>query len=324
MVAMLQLLLVTSVCLLSTARAEVMFEGYSTVRSGEKQIGYVVQRYEFDAGKKKFTSTYYLKTNKEGGDITESLKAQCNDKFQPLNYQYTTKVGETIKTVDAKFKGKTMTATVGDGKTEKKSTSKVEDGVFLSTFVGYLMLQNGYKVGKSFKYRAIAEEDAKIEDGTATIKTEQKLNGQTVYIIANRFKGADFTSLVNAKGEVFKTESPLQNISTELKASKEDATSGFTLPPDTLKTLFGQVPDGKKNSLVAQNSNPATTAVTGKNDVTLKVPPKLSDQPKAKELIQPVGKTPMNASDKSSETTQEPKGQKKVEEPHLPGEGSGG
>lgn len=253
-----------------SAPAEVMFEGYSVIRTGTTAIGYTIQRYEFDAKKKQFTSTSYLKTNEAGGNITESVKAVANDKFQPISYQYTTKIGEQLKMIDAKFKKDEMTGTVSDGKNKQTLKVKLKKGTFLSTFLGYLMLQSGYKADKKFSYSAVAEEDGGSYTGEAYIKGEEDYKGQKVFRILNNFKGTQFVSFVTAKGEVMGTQSPLQNLSTELVANPAEATKGFVVPSDTLKILFGTVPTGKTNvfskktiDLPAQTTQPAAK---GAND----------------------------------------------------------
>ncbi|MGE0764321.1 MAG: hypothetical protein AB7N80_13655 [Bdellovibrionales bacterium] len=234
------------------AYAEVMFEGYSIIRSGTTPIGYTIQRYEFDAKKKQFTATSFLKTNATGGDLTESLKAVANDKFQPVSYQYVTKTGDKAKMIDAKFAKDKMTGTRTDGKTPHPISVAVKKGTFLSTFLGYLMLQNGLKAEKKFVYSAIAEEDGAAYSGEALIKNEEDYRGQKAYRVVNNFKGTEFISFVTAKGEVLGTTSPLQNISTELVANPAEATKGFILPNDTLKILFGAVPTGKVNVLASK------------------------------------------------------------------------
>lgn len=237
-----------------SANAEIMFEGYSAVRSGSTPIGYTILRYEFDAKKKQFTSTSFLKTNAAGNNVTESLKAVSNDKFQPISYSYTTKVGDTVKIIDAKFTNNEMNATISDGKNIQKVKVPVKKGTFLSTFLGYLMLQNGYKVDKKFTYSAIAEEDGAAYSGEAFIKAEEDFKGQKTFRILNKFKGAEFISFVNPKGEVIGTVSPLQDISTELMATPAEATKGLVVPADALKTLFGSVPSGKTNSVASKVS----------------------------------------------------------------------
>lgn len=238
-----------------TAFAEVMFEGYSVIRTGSTPAGYAVQRYEFDPKKKQFTSIYYIKMkDAQGGYATESAKAVANDKFQPVSLQYTVKSGDMIKMIDAKFVKDKMTATVSDGKSRETLKADVKKGTFLSTFLTYLMLQNGYKTDKKFTYAAIAEEDAQTYTGEATIKGEEEFKGQKVYRVEYTFKGAGFTSFITPKGEVLGSSSPLQQISTELVASAAEATKGFIVKSDELKTLFGTVPTGKINVLAARVS----------------------------------------------------------------------
>ena len=283
----------------SAAGAEVMFEGYSIIRSGSTPIGYTIQRYEFDAKKKQFTATSFLKTNALGGNLTESLKAVANDKFQPVNYQYVEKVGEKVNMIDAKFSKQQMTATVTDGKISKTVKETIKPGVFLSTFLGYLMLQNGYKADKKFTYSAIAEEDGVAQTGTALIRGEEDFKGQKVFRIINNFKNTEFISFVNGKGEILGTNSPLKNINTELVANAAEATKGFIVPADTLKILFGTVPSGKVNVLAGklntlsgttpppaeESSAPTnkTTAVANpaiptQQSVPIKPPPQSSEQ----------------------------------------------
>lgn len=254
------------------ASAEIMFEGYYIIRLSGQSVGYTVQRYEFDAKTKQFTSTYFLKTNKQGGDITESLKAKCNDKFNPISYQYTSQTGDQIKTIDATIDKDILRATIFDGKNKSSVNKKfTQPGTFLSTFLGYLMLQNGYATGKSFSYSAVAEEEAEAYSGEATIKSEESLLGQSVYRIDNKFKGAEFTSYVNAKGEILGTSSPMQSISTELMRTAEAATQGHIVPTKTLVTLFGSVPKGNINKLV-QSPGAAPSASTQKPSTTAPTP----------------------------------------------------
>ncbi|MCB0357886.1 MAG: hypothetical protein KDD40_12805, partial [Bdellovibrionales bacterium] len=166
-------------CLLSfstLARTETMFEGYYQIRLGGVHSGFVIQRYSFDSAKKLFSSTYYIRTNQLAGNITESLKATANDKFEPITYQYTSKTGNVIKTIDATFKntdkGPKMTAVVSDGKMGNKIEKDLPKGTFLSTFLAYMMLSRGISMGKVYSYQGIAEEDAADYPGKAKIQEQ--------------------------------------------------------------------------------------------------------------------------------------------------------
>lgn len=229
--------------------AEVLFEGYAKINAGSKKIGYYVQRYEFDPKKKQFTSINFIRTSPSGGDITESLKAVANDKFQPISYQYTSKVGDQVKVIDAEFKGQTMNFIVSNGAQKNTFTRKLPEGTFLSTFLQYLMLQNGYEVGKKFVYSAVSEEDGEVHQGEALIKEEMELNGHKGFRVLNQFKSSQFISFITPKGEVLGTVSPVQDISTELVPRAEEAITGQLVQNKTLSLLFGKVPEGKVNIL---------------------------------------------------------------------------
>ena len=102
-------------CSKSFADVTILFDGYSKVLSGSVHIGYVVNRYEFDNKKNQFISTYFIKTNELGGNLTESLKAYATKDMKPISYQYTTLLGKQTKTVDAKFEKNKILATITDG-----------------------------------------------------------------------------------------------------------------------------------------------------------------------------------------------------------------
>jgi hypothetical protein len=233
------------------AHAEVLFEGYSKVLSGDKQIGYVVTRYEYDAKKKQFISAYFLKTTMGGTDITESLKAFADSELAPISYEYTNVTGKDTKTIDAKFKKENMSASIRTGNKVQKIDKKIPKGTFLSSFLVYLMLKSkdGLKSETNYEYQAIAEEDATIAKGQALVGKEEMHNGVKAFKILNTFKDLKFLSYVNDRGEVLGTNALGQGITTELVASPADATKGFPVSNLLLKAIFGTTPEGKENIL---------------------------------------------------------------------------
>jgi hypothetical protein len=236
---------------LTKAHADVLFEGYSKVMSGGVHIGYAINRYEYDAKKKQFISTSFLKTGELGGNITESLSAIANDDLKPLSYQYTTLMGKTTKTIDAKFEKGKISATVRDGANVEKISKELPKGTFLSTFLAYVMLKSkeGLKADLKYDYKAIAEEDAAVYDGLAFIKNQEDFNGLKALRVLNEFKKTKFVSLINDRGEVYQTKSPAQSISTELVAQPAQATGNFQIPTALLRKLYGDVPTGQINEV---------------------------------------------------------------------------
>lgn len=253
----------------SLAQAEVLFEGYSKILSGTTPIGYIISKYEFDAKSKKFISTYFLKTAGQGSDITESLKATANAELAPIAYSYTTIVGKDTKTIDAKFNGQKMDAVVKTGGKSVTVRKDLPKGTFLSTFLVYLMLKSkdGLKTDSNYDYQAIAEEDADVYKGQATVGKEETFLGFKAFKVQNKFKDVRFVSYVNERGEVLGTSSVAQGISTELVADPAQATAKFGVSNSILKSLFGEVPAGKIN-LVSKNADAPPAASASKDQGT--------------------------------------------------------
>lgn len=253
MVRLTCLILILSFSALASA-AEIQFEGYYRLELESKAIGYVIQRYETDAKAKIIRYAYFLKTNELGGNIQESMKAEARTKekaeFEPISFQYTGQVGKELKSIDGTFNKDVMKIVKTKG-TDKalNETYKIPKGTFLSSFLSYLMLQNGLKTGKKFTYSAVAEEDGNSYKGDALIKDEEKFAGQTVYRIENTFKGERFISFLTPQGEMMGTISPAKKLTLVLVANPKDATEGFTIPNKSLMLTFGNIPTGEANAL---------------------------------------------------------------------------
>jgi len=272
----------------SWAKAEILFEGYSKVLSGGVHVGYVLNRYEFDAKKKQFISTSFLKTNDSGGGITESLKAYATEDLKPISYNYTTLVGTQSKTIDAKFEKGKIIATVMNGGKPEKISKELPKGAFLSTFLTYVMLKSpqGLKPDSSYDYQAIAEEDASLVKGVAFVKTYEDFNGMKALKVLNEFKDSKFISYITDKGEVLSTRSPVQGIATELVAMPSAATNNMQIPSSLLKQLFGDVPTGQKNAVseFAKADPKPETKKAAPADAAKKVPGKQEGIPGGKGL----------------------------------------
>lgn len=252
----------------SLAGAEVLFEGYSKVLLDGVHVGYTIQRYEFDPKKKEFTTEYFLKTNKVGGNITESLKARASADFKPISYQFTELVEDKPRTIDAQFSGDMMTAKINHNGQTQTIQKKLPKGTFLSSFLAYVMLQgkDGIKTGAKYTYNAIAEEDAGLYSGEAFVKGEETVNGLNVFKILNTFKGVQFVSYSTFKGEVIATRSPVQKVSTELVANIQEATAGLPLNSKTLGQIFGQVPQGIDNPISRRAPESAAKVESSQNE----------------------------------------------------------
>lgn len=246
---------------LASASAAILFEGWSKVLISGKHVGYVIQRYEFDEKKKEFRAVHFLKTNPESGGLNESLVARADASFKPVSYQYTSLVDGKATLIDATFKGDKMTALVTEGKEKKTITNTLPKGTFLSTFLGYVMLQgkDGLKKGIKYEYNGVLEEAAIVAKGTAYISEEEVVAGIPVFRILNTVNGGKFVNLATHKAEILGTISPSAGIQTELVATLEEAVAGFGVSSSALTKLFGSMPKGKENEIARRSAMPPPT-----------------------------------------------------------------
>jgi hypothetical protein len=129
------------------------------------------------------------------------------------------------------------------------TNQSIDSDVFLSTFLSYRMLrsQTGIQTNSEFKYQAVAEEDAKVELGTAKVLQEENYKGFSSFKIENTFKNNLFISYLNDKGEPLATMVPDARLTSELVAKPSDAIGTIGLPESVSKSLFGNIPIGQKN-----------------------------------------------------------------------------
>ncbi len=274
--SILSVLIVLSASVQLSAK-EILFEGYYKITSAEKHIGFSLIRYEFDNTQKKFYSTSLTKISSPGLEVMESLSAtaEADDFMTPVSYKYTGLIGKESKIFEVEFKkGKTakdknkMTVTkVVNGGKPQTSKSDIESDVFLSTFLSYRMLRSktGIQTQSQFKYQAVAEEDAKVEAGTAKVLNEEKYKGFTAFKIENTFKNGLFVSHVTDKGEALATLVPDAKITSELVAKPADAIGTIGLPESIMKSLFGKMPIADKNVVTQYfNTQEKSGALPGK------------------------------------------------------------
>ncbi len=241
------------------AAAAVLFEGWSKVSISGKHVGYMVLRFDFDEKKKEFRSTHFLKTNTDSGSLTESLVARADSSFKPLAYQYTNIVGAKATLIDATFKGNKMTAVVTEGKEKKTITNTMPKDTFLSTFLGYVLMQSkdGLKKGKKYEYNGIIEESALITKGEAYISEEEVVEGIPVFRILNTVNGSKFVSLATHKAEILGVTSASIGVEARLVATMEEAVGGLSVNNAALAQLFGGMPKGKENEIARRSLMPA-------------------------------------------------------------------
>lgn len=251
-----------------------LFEGWSKVLLSGQHVGYIVQRYEFDEKKKEFRAIHYMKMNADAGGLTDSLVARADATFKPINYQYTgLKDGKPIL-IDAGFKGDKMTAVVTEGKEKKTVNVTLPKGAFLSTFLGYVMLQGkeGLKKGIKYEYQGVLEEAAIVAKGEAYIADEETVSGIAAFRILNTVSGSKYISLATHKAEVLGTVSPSAGVQTVLVSTMEEAVAGHGLNSAAVSQLFGSVPKGKENEVSRRSIMPPAAKGTTPTSPSVTIP----------------------------------------------------
>lgn len=223
--------------------AKVIHQYYQKISSNNTHIGYAIVREEHFPKKKQVVVTTFVKTNSNGGDITEGLKAYASDsKLAPISYQYTAIIGKNTKTIDAVVRDNTLFATITEGKSKKTLQKKLTPHSFFSSFLLPRILRKGLAKGKNYKFDAVAEEDAALLTGRLQVVEEAKYKGQDVYRVLNDYKQNRFYSFVTPTGKILKTENPITKIHTETVDSKDLAVGDISFPEAILKTLFDKIP----------------------------------------------------------------------------------
>ena len=258
-----------------TFAAEIMFEGYYRIELNKKHIGYSIVRYEFDPKSSTFQAITFQRIKIGDKVMQESLKATANDKLDPISYQSTSQVGESLKAIDASFKGEIMKLKISDGKKVREETYKNPKLTILSAFLPYKLMREELKPEtKPFSYSAVAEEDGGSYDGRAMTKSRVQKGSYEVVTIVNSYKKEDFYSTMavvpdpsdknkSIKGEVLGTESPVKKISVRLVASPSEATADQVVPNKILVNLFGVMPTGKVNLVATPPQNTASEPAAG-------------------------------------------------------------
>lgn len=280
----------------TSASADVLSEGWYKILLGQQHIGYVVQRFELDPKKNQVVMTSYLRTNTLGGDITESLKAHSTVGFEPISYQYSLLRGKEPLTIDAKFvknKSKsTATILVTEKGETKTHTYDVPEGTFLSNYLGLVMTSfknpkdasdSGIRVGRSFNYKAIAEEDGQLANGSADVLATDKFNGHDVFRVRGKFKGHQSISYVTPMAETAQTNQPTSGHQV-IATTRNDATRGFPSAEKSIQTLFGKVP---QNSALTRPVAPPPEAQKMEDKKVLGVEPDLSVPEGSRALVPP-------------------------------------
>lgn len=240
--------------LAARANDPVLFEGYYRVLKGGEHVGYYIMKHEFDANKKQFIATTFMRM--EGAeDTTESIRAVASENFRPISFSYTAAQAGMTRTIDVKADKTKMTGTITHLGQQEKIAKPLGKNAISSLFLIYAILRSpqGLKPNSTFNYDAVAEEMAEVHKGSVQVGASEEVGGIKALRIENTFLETKSTNLVTDRGEVLATISPTQKIAIELVAKPENAYGAFRLQTALLKAHFGKVPLGLTNVYAKAN-----------------------------------------------------------------------
>lgn len=249
-----------SLSLASMCKAEVLFDGFYKVALNGQHVGYMITQYEYLSSSKNFKMSNYLVLGNGAGPLQQSVTSTANEKFEPLSFQFTSlskdaQNGALTKSLDVQFVKKAREFEL-KGESRENGKSKPFKGkaplfTMLSNFLTYKLYSSptGISTKTIYDYNAVAEEDGAPSKGTATVLKQISHKNQKVYQIKNDFKGDTWMNLVNTKGETLQFENQQSGLSAELVLDPKEAVQSLPYNLNVIKTVFGDIPKGIKNSL---------------------------------------------------------------------------
>lgn len=243
------------------AFSSTIFEGYYKVMQMDQHIGFVIIRHSLDPKNSQFQIQTYLRLSKRGFDMTETLSTVSDSGLKPIKYSYTGMDKTKSKTIDLelvidkKTKAESLAGVGVEAKNKLTLSVPMEKGVFFSSALYPMMLRSpaGIKTDTSFEFSAVAEETAQVHTGTSKVeKNMVTLGNQQVFKVSNSFAGSTYDSFITPNGEILSTNNSSTGIKTELVRQKEEAIQDIKINKKTIEKIFGQLPEGKINSLHAK------------------------------------------------------------------------
>lgn len=249
---------------IAQTKSNLLFEGFYKLDLSSKHVGYYIIRVEGDNEKKEILYKSFLKTNDLGGNLNEGLQAKSTLQLKPISYRYTLLQGQINKTIDAQVTNKEMFLKITEGKKLLTQKVKLEDRMFFSSFLTYVLLASpsGLKVNQKYDYHAVSEEDGKIETGNAFVTAEEKYNELPAYKVLNQFKGQKFVNYLAMNGESLFALVPDRQFSARLVKTLDEARGNIHIDEKTLKLVFDTIPEGKQNILYYKDKKPASVFKT--------------------------------------------------------------
>lgn len=234
--------------LAGAAHAEILFEGFYRVEKNGKHHGYGVQRVSVDKSGKKTVITY-MRAKAGDGEASISVKSVAKSgSLTPIETSHSyTEAGKTQRII-GKFAGGKGVVNFHSQKSRKpQSVEKLKWISFPSAFLFYVADWPKMKTRIPYRYDAFTEEAGENRLGYVTVLGTQTAGANSFMHVLNDDSGAPVENFLSAKGEPLGSRSTATGIVAYWVPTKELAAHDMAFPTGEMTSLFGDLPQGKKN-----------------------------------------------------------------------------
>lgn len=230
------------------APAEILFEAFYRIEKSGRHTGYMVQRLSRNNGQK--TLSTYIRTRRGDREYYVTSKSVAGEKsgasVETVHISNTT--GAPFR-IAAKFnKGKGTVSFYSNNARKPGLVNHFEVSPYPSAFLFYTADLPQFQIGKKYAYTAFYEENGRTQVGLLSLLGSRENAGVKVLQILNDDSGQPLENFVGLNGEPLGSRSISTGVTVYWVSSKDEAVGNLTYPTGEMTMLFGDLPQGKKNS----------------------------------------------------------------------------
>jgi hypothetical protein len=277
---------VSALLFTQTLFAETLFEGFYRIERKGKHAGYVMQRLSADAKAGTKTLTTYFRVRQDDQEKFEGTKTVVKaESGKPISSTYMTTTQGNPVTIVTQYNGAKGKVLFYAGKNRKlERVENIKPVAHASAFIFYHADFKKMVPEKNYEYTALTEERGRIGVGILNyVSAKLTAAGQIIHVVDD-FMGQPTESFVSENGEPLGSRSPLEDVIVYWVPNRQEAMGDMQFPTAEMTSLFGDLPEGKKNpwsklpafqanSIIGSFAkNPGARAISSEKKVTKRTP----------------------------------------------------
>ncbi|NJM09680.1 MAG: hypothetical protein HC883_01915 [Bdellovibrionaceae bacterium] len=232
-------------------QAEILFEAFYRIEKNGRHTGYVVQRVSSD-GKGHKTASTYVRTKFGDKELFSTSKSVAKaGKGTPVESVHSSDNTGAPFRIAADFKDNQGLVTFYSSKSKKSAiVEKAQPAPFPSAFLFYAADLPKLQHDKKYNYTAFFEESGRTQVGQLSVlgsKAPGPSGAKNILHVLNDDSGQPVENFIAESGEPLGSRSEVTGSVCFWVATKEEAVGTMTYPTGEMTSLFGDLPQGKKN-----------------------------------------------------------------------------